>query len=113
MTRTNKAKIFVMLCCFFSIFLGQMIYNGTGHIPVAFQEDWSKAGLLSNLFNPNFEIYNVEEMIGTTDDEKVNSALTMALNDGKKSIIYFPNKGSRSYVLKDSIILDVDNMDGE
>ncbi|MFQ6605946.1 MAG: hypothetical protein ACE5D8_10430 [Fidelibacterota bacterium] len=84
----------------------QTLYNGIGHIPVAYQERWNQAGLLTDFSNlqPRLVI-NFNCLPGANDDAKIDTALSQARNHiptGGLAIIYFP---AGAYFLHNTIQL--------
>lgn len=57
----------------------QTLYNGVGHIPVAYQERWNKAGLLRDLSSVEpKKVITVSAMPGATHSDKVDAAIDTA-----------------------------------
>lgn len=86
----------------------QSLWNGQGHIPQAYQLEWTTAGLLANTPKTADHVYIVTDPVfddsdNSNYDGEINNATDSAKNDGGVSIIYFP---SGDYNLNSMIELD-------
>ena len=73
----------------------QTLYNGVGHIPGYYQEQWNRAGLVQDMSSVEpKKVINVAAMPGTTDSDKVDAAIDTARNHVTNTqglaLIYFP-----------------------
>ena len=87
-------KFFLIILLLGNIVLGQMIYNGVGHIQQNQQVEWYKAGLLSGWSKQAIIKIDVSQELGNNINAKIESAIIKSkdyTNLGESVILYFPN----------------------
>lgn len=105
------SKLFLSILISFIILVNlqsQSLWNGQGHIPQAYQLEWTTAGLLANTPKTADHVYTVTDPVfddgdNSNYDGEINNAINSAKNDGGVSIIYF---SSGDYNLTSMIELD-------
>jgi hypothetical protein len=86
----------------------QALYNGEGHIPQAYQLEWTKAGLLPNTPTLADYVYDITDPAfadgdNSNYDGEILNAIDAHKIDGGVCIIYFP---SGNYTINSTIPLD-------